>query len=371
MLDYLCGTSLSILNNTIVEQEHLASDFFGHLELRRNSLISISVLGVAKENLRVVECRIFEVLQEISKKTLNMNYLKECIKSKIRTTRYDREMRAALYEKYIKIDHLYGDRDGSYLLEGLSSLKAYYDLESWDELTWRNFLKRWIADAYHISVLGSPSAQLAKELKRSEEARVEQQKAKYGEKGLEELGAKLEAAKNENENPIPGDLIGKFEVPGTQSIRFVSTTTARAGSAKNAGNTENDIQKLVDADDNQTKLFLHFEHAKMKFVNINITFSMSVIPPEIKPLLFIFARNYYDTPVLRNGEKIEYEEVHLGVKEEATMYGIWVGSWDDNVELLTVTSLVEPKNYPTIIKKHKELMFDSIIDIEVFDTQHS
>ena len=371
MLEYLCETSLSILNNTIVEQEHLASDFSGHLELRKDSLISINVLGVAKENLRTVERRIFEVLQETANKTLNMNYLKECIKSKIRMARYGREMRTSPYEKHIRTDHLYGNRDGSYLLESLGSLKAYYELESWEELKWRNFLKRWIADAYHISILGSPSAIIAKELKESEEARIEQQKAKYGEKGLEELAAKLNAAKEENEKPIPSELIGKFEVPGTQSIRFVSTTTARAGTAKNAGNSENGIQKLLDADSDQTKLFLHFENAKMNFVNINITFSMSVIPTEIKPLLFIFARNYYDTPVVRNGERIGYEEVHLGVKEQATMYGIWVGSWDDNEELLTVTSLVEPENYSTIIRKHKELLFDSIIDIEVINIQHS
>ena len=371
MLDYLCDTSLSILSNIIVEQEHLASDFYGHLELRRNSLITIYVMGVAKENLRTVESRIFEVLQETANKTLNMNYLKECIKSKIRLAKYGREMTTSPYEKHIKTDHLYGDRDGSYLFEGLGSLKAYYELENWEEPTWRKFFRRWIADAHHISILGSPSAVLAKELKKSEETRIEQQMAKFGEKGLKELGAKLEAAKEENEKSIPHDLIEKFEIPKTQSIRFASTTTARAGSARNAEYSQTDIQKLVDADTAQTNLFLHFEHAKMNFVNINITFSMSVIPTEIKPLLFMFARNYYDTPILRNGTKIEYEEVHLGVKEQATMYGIWVGSWDDNVELLTITSLVEPENYPTIIKKHKELLFDSIIDIEVIQTRPS
>ena len=364
-MDYLCGLSISILNSIIVEHEHLASDFFSDLELRKDSLIVIGAISIAKEKLEYVEKKTIDILREVTSKKLDMNYLKQCIKSKIRTTKYTREMDTHSYEKHVKVNHLYGSRDGSYLLESLISLKAYDELEKWDEPTWRNFLKQWFVDASHVSVLASPSAQLAKEIERSEENRVEQQRARYGENGLQELAKKLEAAKAENEKPIPREVIEKFDVPGTQSIHFVSTVTARAGTARSMGKVDNEIQRLVDSDQENKDLFLHFEHAKMKFVNINMTFSTSPIPIELKPLLFIITHIYYNTPILRNGERIEFEQVHLGIKEQATMYGIWMGAWDDNAELLTVTSLVEPEKYPIIIEKHKELLFDSIVDVEV------
>ena len=365
MLDYLCGTSVSKLNNILVEQEHLASDLMTDVELRRDSLVTIYALGIVDEKLEYVENRIMDILKEIASKPLDMDYMKVCIKLKIRVAKYNGEMGTHSYEEHVKVDHLYGDRDGAYLRGSLGSLQAYHDLEKWNESAWRSFLKQWFVDTSHVSVLASPSAQLAKEIQRSEENRVEEQRARFGEAGLQELAKKLESAKAENETPIPREIIEKFDIPGTQSIHFVSTTTARAGTARSMGKVENNIQRIVDRDDNKNALFLHFEHAKMKFVNINMTFSTSSIPVDLKPLLFIFAYNYYDSPIYRNGERIEFEEVRKGITEETAGHHILVGSWDNNAELLTITSLVEPEKYPIIIQKHKELLFDSIMDIEV------
>ena len=73
MLDYLCGTSVSKLNNILVEQEHLASDLMTDVELRRDSLVTIYALGIVDEKLEYVENRIMDILKEIASKPLDMD----------------------------------------------------------------------------------------------------------------------------------------------------------------------------------------------------------------------------------------------------------------------------------------------------------
>ena len=38
------------------------------------------------------------------------------------------------------------------------------------------------------------------------------------------MGKKLEAAKAENDKPIPTEVISQFKIPGVDSIHFINTT---------------------------------------------------------------------------------------------------------------------------------------------------
>jgi Zn-dependent M16 (insulinase) family peptidase len=51
---------------------------------------------------------------------------------------------------------------------------------------------RWWLDNPHVSILGKPSAQLAKDLEKNETTRIETQKKKLGDEGLAKLKRKLE-----------------------------------------------------------------------------------------------------------------------------------------------------------------------------------
>ncbi|CAG9955486.1 unnamed protein product [Clonostachys rosea f. rosea IK726] len=76
-------------------------------------------------------------------------------------------------------------------------------LEKWTDDTWREFIRSWLGDTKHVSVLGKPSLALAEKMKAEEKARVEARKKELGEDGIKKLGDRLESAKSHNDAPIP------------------------------------------------------------------------------------------------------------------------------------------------------------------------
>jgi Zn-dependent M16 (insulinase) family peptidase len=78
LLTYLCGSSVSVLENILVEKEELASSVTQWWEARPNSVIWLQPTGVATEKLEFVEKRLMELLKEVASKPLDMDYMLEC-----------------------------------------------------------------------------------------------------------------------------------------------------------------------------------------------------------------------------------------------------------------------------------------------------
>lgn len=68
-------------------------------------------------------------------------------------------------------------------------MRDYDVLETWTHDQWRDLLRTWMSDAYHVTILGKPSAALSHELKPEEEARVAKQIEKLGAGRLEKIRA--------------------------------------------------------------------------------------------------------------------------------------------------------------------------------------
>ncbi|KAH6952375.1 hypothetical protein BKA56DRAFT_738513 [Ilyonectria sp. MPI-CAGE-AT-0026] len=75
LLTYLCGSSVSILKNVIVEREKLASSIIYEVEPLPNSVIWLKTTGVATEKLGCVEKRLFELLKEVASNPLDVTSL--------------------------------------------------------------------------------------------------------------------------------------------------------------------------------------------------------------------------------------------------------------------------------------------------------
>ena len=215
--------------------------------------------SVETQKLQHVYERFLELLKETASKELDMAYLRDCITRFRRQIKQSCEVAGDFFSVPILEDHMYGHRDGRDLktLENLKDLDA---VEKWTDGQWREFLRKWIADAPHVVVFGVPSKELSEKTTEEEKARVKAQQEKLGEKGLQELAEKLEKAKEENDVPIPDNVLDKFSIPSTDSIHFISTVTARSGTARRAGELQNNVQAHVDQDDDGSPLFLHFEH---------------------------------------------------------------------------------------------------------------
>jgi Zn-dependent M16 (insulinase) family peptidase len=363
LIIYLVGSSIGLLENTLVEKEELCSAVYGYLETRPDYLIRFSLTSVATEKLADVEKRFFEVVKEAAAKPFNMEYMHDCIKRFRRQLVYTTETQNTAFSDPMIEDHLFGRRSGEDLLEAVQSLKGFDVLETWTDKQWRDFFARHIADNKHVSILGVPSAKLSKTMKDKETARVKAQQEKYGEEGLKNLAKKLEEAKAVNDKPIPDGLLDSFKIPGTDSIHFIPSTTARSGLAQKMGRLDNDIQKIVDKDSSDDlPLFIHFEHVQTSFVHFTLILNTSVVPLDLKPLLSLYTMNFFDTPVERNGQRIDFEQIVMQLEKDTITYLIENGRSLGNSELIRIKFVVEPEKYEIAIKWLRDLLFQSIFD---------
>ena len=361
LLPYLAGSSASLLENTIVEKEQLASAVYYSTEYRPDNLIQFTLSNVETEKLSTVETRFLEVLSEASNSELDMVYLRECIERQRRQLKFSAESSGTFFTDSIISDFLFGKRDGS-TLKQLESLREYEELEKWTEAQWKEFLKKWISEAHHVTILGKPSANLSAQLEADEKNRIAAQKAQLGPSGLKDLEQKLEQAKSENDKEIPRTLLEKFKIPDTSSIHFIDTTTARSGLAKEAGLLDNLPQKKIDEDTSNNPLFIHFEHVPSNFANVILLLGTESIPLSLRPLLPLYLENFFNTPVIRNGEKIEFEKIVMELERDTVGYGVESASSLSNHEMLRIHFQVEVGKYGIAIQWLRELLWNGAFD---------
>jgi Zn-dependent M16 (insulinase) family peptidase len=361
IMTYLCGSSVSVIENVMVEKEHLASSVTYWWDSRPNSVIWFQPTGVATEKLAFVQERLIELLKEVASKPLDMGYIKECLQREMRQVKLQAEGSEGFYATNIITDYLFGKRDGSTLKE-LETLSEYDILDGWTEEQWRAFLKKWISDAHYISILGKPSMELANTLKANEEARLAKRREELGKEGIEKLGERLEEAKKNNDKPIPPEVLDQWAVPGTSSIHFIESATARSGKARSLGVLDNSAQKAIDAAPQGLPLFVQFEDVPTNFVHLTVHVGMTQTPMKLKPLLSLFADNFFNSPVLRNGQRIEFEEVVKQLEKDTISYHISSAARLGDYEGVAIQFQVDREKYTTIISWLRTLMFDIVFD---------
>ncbi|KAF2222164.1 putative zinc metalloprotease [Elsinoe ampelina] len=361
VLMYLAESSASVLENKLVEKEHLCTGVYYYSNHRPETTVEFTLSAVKTSKLADVEKRFFEILKEVASNELDMNYVHDSIRRQVRQQIFRSENSAESLATDLIGDHLFGSRSGSDL-KRIKDFSEYDELLSWSDRQWRDFFSKWFSDAYHVSILGVPSKKLSDKLKAEEQARVKAQQEKFGEEGSKRLTEKLEQAKAENDKPIPDSILSSFEVPDTSSIHFIRTTTARAGLAKNMGRLDNDIQRHIDADDHDLPLFLHFEHIPSKFVRMKLVMSTGPVPTHLKPLISLYIYNFFATPIMRDGKKISFEDVVMELERDTVGFAMNYGP--SHSELLQVTFEVEQDKYATAIKWIRTMLYDFVFDEE-------
>ncbi|KJZ75005.1 hypothetical protein HIM_05491 [Hirsutella minnesotensis 3608] len=362
LLTYLCGSSVSILENALVEREELASSISHWWDSRPDSVIWLQPTGVATEKLEFVEKRLFELLKEVAAKPLDMEYMRECIRREKRQVQFHAETSESFYATNIITDYLFGKRDGS-TLKDLETLSEYATLEQWTDEQWRDFLRKWISDAHHVSILGKPSHELAIKMKNEEADRLAKRKEKLGAEGLQALGKRLEEAKEKNDAPIPVEVIDRWSVPSTESIHFIESDTARCGRARSVGLGKGSAQKLIDgATAGNLPLFIQFEDVPTNFVHITIHVGTSQVPVELKPLMPIFSDNFFNTHIKRDGKIINFEQVVMELERDSVGYGIGSSRSLGDPDGFMIQFQVEPEKYVAAVNWLRTMMFDSVFD---------
>ena len=361
LLTYLCGSSVSYIENIMVEKEELASSVSYWWDSRPQSVIWFQPTGVATEKLEFVYNRLIFLLNDVATKPLDMSYMAEIISRERRQVKFHAEGSEQFYSSNIITDYLFGKRDGSTLTD-LKSLDEYDELATWTDEQWRAFLKTWISDAHHVAILGKPSMKLATKLKKTEEARLAKRKEELGEGGLAALKDRLAEAKAHNDQDIPPQVLDKWQVPTTDSIHFIESTTARSGKARSLGTPTNAAQKAVDEATQGLPLFVQFENVPSNFVHLTVHVGTSETKTKYKPLMPLLTDNFFNTPVMLDGKRIEFEDVVKHLERETISYQISGGGRIGDYEGMVIQMQIEPEKYETIIKWLRTLMFDTIFD---------
>ncbi|KAL9617435.1 MAG: hypothetical protein Q9160_007792 [Pyrenula sp. 1 TL-2023] len=363
VLEYLAGSSASILDNTLVEREQLSSGVYYTVQSRPDMEIEFVISSVETAKLEQVERRFSELLHEAVSKPLNMPFLHDCIARQVRKWKWATEATPDWSSQAIINDFLFGKRDGTNLKD-LASLDEYKTLLQWSENEWRGFIKKWFSDAYRVSVLGVPSAKLSEKLKVDEQARIEVQKKSLGDEGLHKKQEALDRAKAENDKPIPTELLGQFKVPPVESIHFVKILSAKAGTALQEGKKPtNQVQDVIDRDQS-VPLYLQFKHIESNFVRIRLLITTQDIPLEIRPLLAVYVESFFTLPVERNGQVIDFEQVVMELERDTVTYNLGEGSKLGCGEDIRITFQVEPEKYAATIQWLQELLWHAVLDTE-------
>ena len=363
LLRYLALSSASVLENTLVEKEQIASGVFYECEYRPKTLIQFTLTGVTTDELEQVEARFHELLKETAAKPIDLNYMRDCIQREKRQVKFYAESSGGFFTEPIVKDFLFGKRDGSTLKADLENLGEYQVLETWEDSQWRHWLRIWLSEAHHISVIGKPSAGLPDEIESREKARIAARKEQLGLDGLKDLSARLAAAKAENDKEVPKEVLEQFEVPNISSIRFINTTTARSGAARKMGTLQNPAQQVIDKD-SDLPLFIHFEHVPSNFVYLTLVLGTEAVPVSLRPLLTIYMENFFSTPMLRDGKTIGFEQVIMELERDTVGYSIDSGQGIGSPEVITIRMQLEVEKYQTAIQWLRELMYSSIFDID-------
>ena len=360
MLTYIAGSSVSVLENILVEKEQLASGVYYSWDARPATVIQFTLSSVDTSKLIEVEARFFEVIRETAEKELDMKYMLDCIVRHRRKLKSSAENGATFFTDTIIQNFLFGNET---TLKHIAHLDEFDVLEKWTDLQWRQFLKKWIANAPHVTVLGKPSAAMSKRLKDEEESRIATQKKLLGDSGLKNLEDKLAAAKAENDKEIPRKMLEKFGVPDTSSIHFITTISARSGAARTAEvDQKNPIQTIIDQDPSDLALYIHFEHVPSNFVHISLFMGTASIPVTLRPLLAIYLENFFSAPIMRDGKKVEFEKVIMELERDTVDYSVESGAKLANPEGLRVSLDVETEKYETAIQWLRTFLWDSVFD---------
>ncbi|KAJ6263411.1 hypothetical protein Dda_1974 [Drechslerella dactyloides] len=366
---YLTGSSVAVLEKQMVEiADPYTTGVALYTEERPNSVIWFELASVPFKRLDEAEKKLFEVLEQTVKEPLDLEYLKDCLHRSKRQRKFDVETSGDHFAQPVIADFLFARRDGSELGQ-LRSFDIYDRLENWTEEDWKAFMKKWLVDNPHVSIVGQPSASLADKIKRNEKKRVKKQIEKYGPEGLKRLAERLEQAKKDNDPEIPVDVLRGFKTPGVDSIKFIHSTSGNAGLASGKdGALSTDIQKILDKDVPSTQpfpLYLHYEHVDSNFVTINVLLSTESIPVELRPLLPLYFEYFFAAPLtLEDGTKLDYEKVVSLLEKDTVGYAIQSASGMQASESIRIRMEVEPDKYAATIRWLRLFMWNIAFDTE-------
>ncbi|GJN92120.1 hypothetical protein Rhopal_005150-T1 [Rhodotorula paludigena] len=367
---YLTDSAVSPLSKEFIEvDEPSCTDITFYASSDHPSVITAYLSSVPFAELDTLSTRFRDALSRVAKDGIDMDRMKSLLlRQKLQLYESMETDASEVISQVVVTDGIWGAANGSDLKESLKVDSLYETLGGWSAAQWGDLLKKFHVDAPALTVVGKPSAALAKKIKEDAKALIEANKAKYGPEGLAKLQKEIEEAQAENDKPVPSEIIRQFDVPDVAGIEWIGVQTARSGGvAQDAAKPKNRAQEHVDADGAELPLFVQFDHIDSAFIQIAIVLFPEAVPgfdaAELRALLPVFMDAFFTLPVTRaDGTQLSYEEVVKQLDAETLSYSINVNS--PLQEGVTLRMKVPKEKYEVAIAWLRDLLYGSTFTTE-------
>ncbi|XP_011145031.2 uncharacterized protein C05D11.1 [Harpegnathos saltator] len=361
---YLTDTSVSPLQKEFVERDSPYASNVDYIQYN----FSISTLcfmfeNVPKDKIPQIKEPLMKVLSDICKdgNGIDMKRMRTVIHRSILEVLSALENEPHDTIAYMLFGHvLYGNTKED-LDQRLNTVRDFKKLENEPESYWINLLKKYFVDTPMIIVKGIPSIEKQRTLTQEEEQRTAKQIEKLGTDGLERKELELLKAIEENERPVPDELLESVPIPGTDTINFHHIKSYTTETPEQ--HSRLDVTKLP--------FFTYLDHVNTNFVYLFVLMDTSSITREYRKYIPLLLEVIMESPVKRDGRLIPYEEIVAELEADtigtATQIGFIntlrfsCGSYSHTVNLMLQLEL---EKYEKGVQWIKELLYDTELTVD-------
>lgn len=374
---YLTDSAVSPIQKAFVERDDpYATDvFFNHSDKIGRNIITIYLSSVPTERLETLDVELVDsVFKKIIEEGIDMDRMRMVIERDRLKLLEDLETKPSdSFADVIITDFLYGRSDGGDLVDNLDDMKRRDLYLTYTPEMWSNLLRKYLIDNARVVVAAKPAATEVDRLKKERKALEEKRKQDLGVSGLKKLDDALEAAKKANDAAIPPEMLSKFKVPPSSSIKWIEVGTGRnlspasQSSASDSATSSLDkrVQAHLDGENVALPFFAEWDHVNSNFITVGMLFSTAKLPAHLRPLLNVLLSSLFSLPVTRaDGTKLTFEQVVKGLDEDTINYEAGLGAGSGFSELVSIDIKVEKQKYEKAITWLRDLIWGTEMAVE-------
>lgn len=362
--EYLCDTAISPLQKYFVETEDpYCSEVQGSVIENSESCLYFTFRDVDKDKLKDVSSKFQEVMKKTLEKCLDMTRMQNIIHKKVLEALNNVEECPLDSAAFIIIgDFLYGSTRED-LETRVKNISLFKKMKSEPEEYWKDLMKTYFIDKPFVVIIGEPSQKEMVEMAELEEKRVEKQREDLGEDGLKQKEEELNRAKEENEREAPESILTSVPVPDVAKIKFHSLNT----SCNHERSAANKIEKFPLA---EIPFQFQLDDIRTNFVQINALLDSSELSTEERYYLPLFCEVLFESPILRDGELIDHEEVIKQLQADTVSFSGSVGVGGSKFtcgtypDIVQIRLKVEEEKYNKGVDWLKDLLYHTQFTVE-------
>lgn len=318
ILRYLSDTSVSPLQRDMVEiDDPYASKVNYSIGENSESLLYFSFENVPMEKIDKVFPKYTEIVNKIAagEERIDMGRLQAVIDKQIQEQLSSLESNPHDDIAFHAIGYvLYGSLDSDFD-ERLNSNRQLVELKQKDEQYWLDLFKKYFINAKHVIVRAVPSVEEQQKMAKEELDRIEEQRKRLGEEGLQKCETVLDEAREANETQPPTEMLTQVPVPNIEAINFHPLEIFKSSDKKSPAGV--DLQNFP--------VYTEAYDLHSNFVYSIVSLNTESVPSKLRPYLLLLLDLFTESPILRDGTLIPYEEVVVQLEADTVAVGSRLG----------------------------------------------